>query len=205
MTTIVMVRHGPTDWNGTHRLQGRRDLPLSEAGRALVHRWADPSDWFPSQPVARVSSPLCRAAETAEILFGAQPAIDARLIEQDWGRWEGETLADLRRRDPPGMAEIERLGRAARPPGGESIADVQARLSGWLTECGNRDVTTIAVCHKGVIRAVYALATGWDLTGRPPHRLLDGCAQRFRITTRGAGRAADIAIDALNLPLEATL
>ena len=67
MTLLALIRHGPTEWNESGIVQGRSDIPLSEAGRALVSSWQQPAelsgfDW--------VSSPLQRAMETAAILSG---------------------------------------------------------------------------------------------------------------------------------------
>ena len=56
----------------------------------------------------------------------------------------------------------------------------------------------VAVSHKGVIRAVYALASGWDLTGKAPAKLRDGCAQAFILESGGEPR-----IECLNIGLEA--
>src|SRR3546814_19659201 len=71
------------------------------------------------------------------------------------------------------MAAAEALGLDLRPPGGESPRQVQDRLKPWLAERSSCGRDTIAVTHKGVIRALYALACGWDMTGPPPDKLRD--------------------------------
>ena len=96
MTRVALIRHGPTAWNEARRIQGHQDQPLSDAGRDEVARWRVPPeiaafDW--------VSSPLIRAVETARLLGAPAPlATDPRLVEMDWGEWEGHTLAELRER-----------------------------------------------------------------------------------------------------------
>ena len=95
MTPVLLIRHGPTAWNASGRIQGQTDVELSPEGRAEVRRWRLPAAWAQ----ARVfSSPLRRARETAIILTGRTPTLDPRLSEMAWGRFEGRRLADLRAR-----------------------------------------------------------------------------------------------------------
>lgn len=165
---LLLIRHGPTAWNETGRLQGRTDLPLSARGRALVATWRLPPDWRDSKIVA---SPLLRARETAEIVAGRPVTVDPALIEMDWGLFEGHRLEDLRKEDPEGMAANEAAGLDFRPPRGESPREVRSRLSGMLDALAESHDALVAVTHKGVIRAALSLATGWDMTTKPPFRL----------------------------------
>lgn len=165
---VVFVRHGPTPWNRQHRLQGRRDVELSEDARStLVSRRLPPRyaafQWY--------SSPLVRAVETARLLGAMSPRAAQALIEMDWGAWEGRTLASLRRRLGERMSLNESRGLDFRPPGGESPREVRDRLHAWLDEAATATRPVVAVTHKGVIRAALSLATGWDLRSRPPYRL----------------------------------
>jgi len=108
-------------------------------------------------------------------------AIEPRLTEMDWGDWEGRTLAELRAGLGRVMAENEAAGLDFRPSGGESPRDVQARLKPLLVELAVAGRATAAITHKGVIRAVYGLAAGWDMHGKPPHRLSSAAAHLFRL------------------------
>jgi broad specificity phosphatase PhoE len=175
MTQVLLIRHGPTVWNESGRIQGRADIDLSPRGRAEVARWRLPAAWAEARVL---SSPLCRARETAAILTGRTPMLDDRLIEMDWGRFEGRRLADLRLEAPAGMAMNEARGLEFRPPGGESPRDVCARLQTLLAELAADPGRVVAVCHKGVIRAALVLATGWAMQSKPPLRLPRsvGCA-----------------------------
>jgi 2,3-bisphosphoglycerate-dependent phosphoglycerate mutase len=167
---VAFLRHGRTAWNDAGRMQGRADVPLSEAGRTQVRRWRLPASLAGAQFVA---SPLARARETAALL-GAQPvAIDAALIEMDWGEWEGETFEVLK--SGQGVAFDVTAGRGLdfRPPGGESSREVQNRIAAWFVRSASHVETVVAVTHQGVIRCVLALATGWDMDGKPPVRLAD--------------------------------
>ena len=171
MTLLVLIRHGPTEWNESGLVQGRSDIALSAAGRAEVENWRVPDDFAAFD---WVSSPLVRARETAEMLRGAPVPTDARLVEMDWAAWEGRTLGDLRAEIGNLMTAWEARGLDFRAPGGESPREVQARVRPFLAERALAGRPTVAVCHRGVIRAVYALATGWDMTSKAPRRLADG-------------------------------
>ncbi len=193
MTELALIRHGPTDWNARKLVQGTSDIPLSAAGRDTVAGWTLPDrvegfDW--------VSSPLSRCRETASILTGRTVAADARLTEMAWGEWEGCRLEDLRAQLGDLMAAWEARGLDFQAPGGESPRDVQVRLRPFLQETAAAAKPTVAVCHKGIIRAIYALAADWDMTCKPPVRLQDDCVHLFTLDGAGTPSAA-----ALNISL----
>lgn len=194
MTALLLIRHGPTAWNAAGKVQGQSDVPLSALGRARVRGWRLPETF---SGFARIASPLARASETARML-GARPlATEPRLMEMHWGEWEGATLADLRARYGDAMIRNEGRGLDFRARGGESPREVQARMLAWTAEVAARGEPVAAVTHKGVIRAVMAWATEWDMLGKPPHKIGDGCAHLFRLDP--AGRPS---IDRMNIPLE---
>lgn len=194
-TRLAMIRHGPTAWNLEQRVQGRSDIPLSDAGRAWVRTWRLPDEvaglrWF--------VSPLRRARETAAIL-GLSPAIEESLVEIDWGEWDAALLPELREREAAAMAERRRQGAAFRAPGGESARDVQERLKPWLARIGAAGEPCGAVAHNGVIRALYALAADWDMTGPAPIPLRDASVHFFRVD-----RAGVPSVERMNVPLTDT-
>jgi probable phosphoglycerate mutase len=182
VTALVLVRHGPTVWNETGRVQGREDIPLSESGRAEVRGWRLPAEFAGYQ---WITSPLSRAVETALLLGALDPPSDPRLAEMDWGAWSGMDLHDLRAELGDLMKAWEARGLDFQAPGGESPRAVQGRLRPFLAERAAIGAATIAVAHKGIIRAIYAEATGWDMTGPAPHKLKDGCAQLFTLDRQG--------------------
>lgn len=190
MIPLVVIRHGPTDWSEAGRIQGHADRPLSPAGRARVAAWRLPPDMARTQ-WSWISSPLARARQTAAILApdGMNVRIEPALIEMNWGRWEGRRLVDLRAEGGAGMAHAEARGLDFRPPGGESPRDVQTRLRPLLATLGRGESPVVAVAHKGVIRALAALALGWDMTGDPPEKLRDWHAHRFALGHDGTPRA----------------
>lgn len=193
MTLLALIRHGPTEWNETGIVQGRSDIPLSETGRATVSTWKQPPD---IEGFDWVSSPLRRAVETAQILAGRTADTDERLVEMDWSEWEGMNLPDLRAQLGNLMEAWEAKGLDFRAPGGESPREVQDRLRPFLAERAAARTETVAVCHKGVIRALYALSVSWDMTDKAPDKLHDNCAHLFELAADGAPRPYR-----LNVPL----
>lgn len=194
MVRFAVLRHAPTEWNAIGRVQGRTDVPLSEAGRETAGKWSIPAELAGFRPLA---SPLARTMETARILLGLEARTDERLIEMDWAVWEGRELPDLRAELGDLMVAWEAKGLDFRAPGGESPRDVQLRLLSLLAEIAQGGESTLAVTHKGVIRALYALATGWDMTNKPPNRLRDDSVHIFALDAGGMP-----AVECLNLPLE---
>jgi probable phosphoglycerate mutase len=189
MTRLLLIRHGRTAWNAQKRLQGRTDIPLSDEGRAEVRRWRVPEEF---RRFDRVCSPLGRARETARLLGGAS-RIEPALIEMSWGAWEGQCFAALQEQLGNDMRRNQARGLDFRPEQGESPREVQARLAPFLR--GLRR-STLAVSHKGIVQAIHALATGWRMIGKPPHKLRDGAAHLFDVTD------GQPVIVRLNIPLE---
>lgn len=162
---LALFRHADTAWSVDGRIQGRSDIPLSDAGRAALRAFTLPPE---CAGLRVVSSPLLRCVETAALLGAPQAAQEPRLAEMSWGAWEGRRLAELRTELGRTMEENEARGWDFRPPGGESPREVLERVRGWLAALQE---PTLAVTHRGVIRAVFAAASGWDLRGRAPVKL----------------------------------
>ncbi len=193
MTTLAMIRHGPTAWTKEKRLQGHTDVPLSDEGRDIVSRWRIPPtlDQF-----HWVSSPLRRAMETARLLGAENPEIEPSIKEMNYGDWEGSRLDDLRSALGEAMAENEARGLDFRPEGGESPREVQARLLPWLSNVAGRGQPTVAVSHHGVLRALYSLAAGWTMVGRPPEKFQWGAVHYFQLDENGK-----VSVERLNVSL----
>jgi len=163
---LYYVRHGLTDWNTAGRLQGHRDVPLNETGRAqAVHCGEIVRDLFARGPCSAgqydyVSSPLTRARETMEIMratLGMAPtgyAIEPRLTEISFGEWEGLTYAEVMLRDPDVVARRETDKWEFLPPGGENYRQVARRVGAWYASL-ERD--TVVCAHGGTGRALVAL------------------------------------------------
>ncbi len=165
MPVLYYIRHGETDWNVEQRLQGHRDTPLNARGRGQASHCGDilrdllVRDGRAAVDCAYVSSPLCRARETMQLVRTAvdlEPDIydvDKRLIEISFGDWEGLTLPEIAGRDAEALASREQDKWGFTPPGGESYRDVTARVSAWYATV-TRD--TVVTAHGGVARALIA-------------------------------------------------
>jgi probable phosphoglycerate mutase len=163
-TTILLVRHGETDWNRTGRWQGHADPPLNERGReqarALAVRLAG------THLDAIYASDLARAVETAEIVGvakGVPVAVDPALREIDVGEWSGLTTGEIERRFPDGLRRHLDGGdgwERGEPHAAMSARIVAATLGLAAAHPGE---TVLCVLHGGVIRALLARAEGIDL------------------------------------------
>ena len=182
MTRLVMIRHATTAWNEARRLQGRTDIALSAKGWAEVASWRLPAEVAGGR---WVSSPMLRAVQTARALGAWKLSCEPRLVEMHWGEWEGRTLDELRLNDPQYMTEVEARGLDFSAPGGESPRDLQERLAPWLRKIAAEKGTVISVCHKGVVRALFARAVGWDMLGRSPVKFDWSALQEFRLDADG--------------------
>jgi probable phosphoglycerate mutase len=162
---LALLRHGPTEWNAAGRIQGHTDIPLSEAGLAKMAALRL-SFSFP-----RVyASPLLRARQTVEALGLAGAILDARLMEQNWGVWEGLTRADIlaRHGEDAFVKAGSEQGEVFRPGGGESTGELHARVASFLKDAARAPGDAVVVAHLGVLRAAYTLATGWDMATPMP-------------------------------------
>lgn len=183
MTRIALLRHFPTEWNAAGRLQGRTDIPLSDTARADLATRRLPEAWA---EVPVVSSPLSRARETAETLAEGRPVLlDPRLMEMDMGDWEGAFSDDLVADPACPYGPVETWGWDLQPPGGESPRMMAARLAPVMAELAAAG-PHLVVCHRGVMRCLLALATGWDYRGPEPFRIRR--AALHEITLDAAGR-----------------
>lgn len=164
---IVLVRHGETEWSRTRRHTGRTDVPLTEHGRATAR---DLAARLRGRRFGRVfTSPLSRAAETCR-LAGLGDGAEERpeLMEWDYGEYEGRTTADIRSERPGWF--LWRDGC----PGGETAAEVAARVDPLLAELTAADEDVALFAHGHVIRV---LAARWiELPPEEGQRLVLGTA-----------------------------
>jgi broad specificity phosphatase PhoE len=163
---LALLRHGPTEWNASGRIQGHADIPLSQAGFSQMAGLRLPLD-FPRA----FSSPLSRAQQTAQALGLQHVMLDARLMEQHWGDWEGLSLKEIPARHGVDAFIKAGTGAAFRPGNGESTGELHARVAAFLKDVAQGQGDAVAVAHTGVLRAAYTLATGWDMATPMPAEL----------------------------------
>ncbi|MEM7294624.1 MAG: histidine phosphatase family protein [Pseudomonadota bacterium] len=180
---LILVRHGITLWNQEKRIQGHSDQPLCEVGVAEMTARQLPNEL---RTLAWYCSPLSRATQSATLLGLKHAAIEPRLIEMDWGDWEGHILKPLRKKIGQPMRDNEARGVDFRPPGGESPRDVQRRVQEWARTAHKKHDQCGAVVHKGIIRCVYALAKRWDMRGDSPIQFDWTAAHEFECDDDGA-------------------
>lgn len=152
MSRLYLVRHAATA--STRRAAFPIDEPLDARGAK------DAFELSASLRVANVAltSPSLRARQTAEAA-GLRAEIDGSLSECEFGSWLGLTLRQVHERDPDGLRAWLENPEAA-PHGGESLAEMAARMERFLDRCRALDGTTVAVTHGGPIKAAVALALG---------------------------------------------
>jgi broad specificity phosphatase PhoE len=169
-TTILLARHGETDWNAERRFQGHADPPLNERGvtqasdlaRKLAHVHLD----------AVYASDLRRASETARIVVEGRPLSVTELRdlrEVDVGEWSGLSAGEIEQRDPDGLRRW-RHGTAGWR-GGETFEETRERIVGALHRLAEAHPgeTLLVVSHGAAIRAALAHARG---VGYAEHRRL---------------------------------
>ncbi len=161
MTTILLARHGETDWNREGRFQGHADPPLNRTGRAQA---VDLSVALMAEDLAVVfSSPLRRALETAEVVaasHGLEPVPVDGLREVDVGSWSGLTRAEVEERFPEQFARWLEHGQGWED--GETYEEMGRRAVAALLglAAAHDGERVLAVTHGGPIRAAFAFADG---------------------------------------------
>lgn len=170
---VYFVRHGQTDWNLEHRLQGQAETDINELGREQARRNGLRLKRLIENPALFdfVASPMRRTRETMEILraaMGLEPTgyhTDARLVEINFGGWQGSTLAELDAREPGTSDRRAQDKWRFLPPGekAESYEMLSARVRHWFESL---ERPTVCVTHGGVMRVII----------RAVERSLDGSA-----------------------------
>jgi alpha-ribazole phosphatase len=153
----ALVRH-PRVRGGTGRCYGRLDLPLADPGRDIPPLIAALVELRGAQIH---TSPLARCRLVAEALAGdwgaLPPLVDARLMEMDFGAWEGQAWDDVPRAALDAWA-ADLMGFS--PPGGESGADLILRVSAAWDQMTAEGRDLVVITHGGPLKVLAAFASG---------------------------------------------
>lgn len=177
--TIVLWRHGQTDFNAAGRLQGQSDIELNETG--LRQAVAAAPHIARLGPTRIISSTLQRAMRTAEELGGVtglQVEPDDRLRERSFGRWEGLTQEEIK----DGWPEAFRAWRQGEEPqgiGADTRQAVGERVAASLQESAAQlddDGVLVAVAHGAAITLGLTHLLGLDSESWFGLSGLDNCA-----------------------------
>jgi probable phosphoglycerate mutase len=169
--TLVLLRHGETDWNAEGRAQGHADVPLNDVGRAQAATVAPVLAAF--RPARLWSSDLARARQTAEYVAAATGLTvepDARLREYDMGARSGLTLAELATAFPEEYAAWLAGRSTPRVAGEESTEQVRDRVVPALLDCLaalEPGQTGLVVLHGACLKVglMGLLGWPWELSG----------------------------------------
>ena len=164
MTTIMLIRHGDTDWNVEEIFRGRVDIELNEIGvkqaELLAKHLAD------ERIVTIYSSPLKRALKTAEII-AVSHHIDvitaAELIDFDYGEWQGMSHNTVKEKYQALYAEWSKNPHLVKVPKGESLNDVRRRAVSLVDRLIAEHEGTIAlVSHRVIHKVIICALLGLD-------------------------------------------
>jgi len=164
VSTLFLVRHGETDWNRSGQIMGEQPVPMNENGEAQVKRLAT---FLQSRSIhALYSSPVARALQTAEILASALQVpvtADRGLTEINVGEWEGQYWKHLT--DEFARQQFYTRPEEARPPGGETLSEVQTRAVAAVERARTREGADrlLFVSHADVVRTILAHYLRLDL------------------------------------------
>lgn len=158
--SLLLVRHGVTDWNREGRFQGHLDARLADQGRLEARLLGERLARQYPAALDIITSPLSRAADTAAILAASYPAgqrpalaADPRLIEIGQGEWEGRTHAELAENDADRYAAWRARAGLEQPPGAESIDHALSRVAEALHDITATDSGAVCVVsHGGILR-----------------------------------------------------
>lgn len=164
-TTLILWRHGQTDWNADSRFQGQADIPLNQTGADQARVSAQV---LARLPIAAIyASPLGRARATAGALASELDlpiAFDDRLLEIDVGSWEGLRLADVLEANAEFAAAMAQGRDFRRSLEGETSVETGERMGAALREiaAAHPGGTVVVAAHGLAIRMATCDLLGWD-------------------------------------------
>lgn len=160
---LFLVRHGETTWNKERRYYGCSDVPLSEKG---ISQAKELGHYFQEIHFDKVIvSPLVRAVDTARALTSQTLTTDERLMEQNFGEFEGKTYSELERDFPVELACWNQDYQEYCLPEGESFRMVRERVDDFLKDLWKEEGKVLVVAHKGTLGHLFASMLHLPLSG----------------------------------------
>lgn len=190
-SSIIIVRHGRTEFNATGRLQGRTDNPLDEVGLAQAEAVAAYLQPELLPDTMFICSPLLRARQTATAIVnraGNSFEIDERWIELDYGSYEGLRQAEV----PSNVWRDWRSDNDFATPQGESLNQVQRRVAEACDDLVQRlnGRTAVVVSHVSPIKSAVAWALGMDASVGWKTQLSTASITRISVSSNGVALTA---------------
>ena len=163
--TLVLIRHGQTDWNVEERFQGQIDVAMNAVGRRQA---ANLKSYLGGALFDRVySSPLGRAFETAQLITGASAIVpDQRLSEIHHGLWQGRTKKEVYHRWPDQWKRWQEQPHFT-PRNGEPRQRVRLRVEDFLRSMQGTNI--LCVSHGVIIQTFVSILLGASYDGQVPH------------------------------------
>ncbi len=160
---LYLVRHGETIWNKEGRYYGHRDICLSEVGLGQAKKLGE---FFRNISFDRViCSPLIRAVDTVKELTDQPFDIDNRLMEQNFGLFEGKTYQDLMTDYSDELQEWNNHYDTYCLPEGESFLMVRERVESFVRDLSSMDGKILIVAHKGTFGHMLAALMNLPASG----------------------------------------
>lgn len=183
MTTIVLTRHGQTEWNREERYRGQIDVPLNATGERQAAALAERLAAFPVTAI--YTGPLQRAVLTGEICamrLGLTARVLPGLLDLNLGEWQGSSPATVAAREPELYSLWLSTPAAVHFPGGESLEQVRQRAVDALETAIARHPgeTVVLVAHQGVNRVLLCAVLGLGLNHYWTFRQDTCCLNIFR-------------------------
>ena len=156
-TLFGLIRHAETEWNRARIIQGQEESILTPEGREAARSWGRALSGRGYERI--LASDLLRTRDTAALInetLRLPLEFDHRLREQDWGRWVGSSIRELRESLPGAVEHQEAMGWEFRPPGGEDRLELLDRAVDALKDAAQRHTggRILVVCHGGVLKVI---------------------------------------------------
>lgn len=162
MKTLVLLRHGETQWNSEGRFQGQTDIPLNEAGIHQAHDAA--RHWGHTEFDRAIASPLERTHQTAQIMLRNRDipmTTDKDLMETFGGQWEGKLFTEIAELWPDEHAQYRLPNINSGPVDGETPHQSGSRTASVILETLEDSNVLLVVSHGNTLRAAAHLLLGY--------------------------------------------